>query len=97
MNIQSSSPNRTHLHQVSESQTEMINFNEKDSFPRRNITNKLKNANNLQTKKSKFINQVGGTASPSPLSFHMKKDKVQLSEGIVLPNLGSTSSSIQTS
>jgi len=88
MNIQSSSPNRTHLHQVSESRAEMVNFNEKDSFPRRNITNKLKNANNLQTKKSKFINQISGTVSPSPLSLHHKNDKSHLNDGIVLPNLG---------
>jgi len=33
----------------------LSNFTEKDSFPRRNITNKLRNANNnLQAKKTKF-------------------------------------------
>ena len=32
----------------------LSNFTEKDSFPRRNITNKLRNASNLQHKKTKF-------------------------------------------
>ena len=35
------------------------NFTEKDGFPRRNITNKLRNASNLQQKKnSKFVNDL---------------------------------------
>lgn len=32
----------------------LSNFTDKDSFPRRNITNKLRNASNLQHKKTKF-------------------------------------------
>ena len=30
----------------------LSNFTDKDSFPRRNITNKLRNASNLQHKKT---------------------------------------------
>ena len=75
----------------------LSNFTDKDSFPRRNITNKLRNANNnLQAKKTKYnqldqANNIAKTSSPSPLSFHQKETNlrgINSPGGVVLPNLG---------
>lgn len=78
----------------------MSNFTDKDSFPRRNITNKLRNASNLQHKKTKFnqleANQLHASTatSPSPLSLH-QRELAKNGAGIVLPNLGATGLSAQ--
>ena len=65
---QSTSPNRTLSNQLTSANGTgqstaaemgvMSNFTDKDSFPRRNITNKLRNASNLQHKKTTVTKQT---------------------------------------
>ena len=78
------------------------NFTEKDSFPRRNITNKLMNANHKQQNRPKFMtggvgHGASAASSPSPLSFYQNKRTGETvyknttnQGGVILPNLGTS-------
>ena len=71
--------------------SELTSLGTKDSFPRRNITNKLRNANGSQAKqKSKFVRDIGPGVSHSPLSFYNNRGEPSIAKnGLFLPNLGS--------